>query len=199
MSSSPKTTAPIPKTSSLVEEFAAEYGLTVVGSYAPQRRVVLSGSAEDMQRAFNVSLAHYEDPKMGVRYRGRQGEISIPEELQGAVIAVLGLDNRPMARSHIRYRPKASSGTAGTFTPPQVAELYEYPTGVTGSGQTVGIIELGGGYTPSDLATYFSQLGISPAPQVSSVSVDGASNTPGSDADGEVMLDIEVIGSIAPG
>lgn len=182
----------------MVEQFAQEYGLSIVGSYAPQRRVVLSGAAKDMERAFGVTLGHYEDANTGVRYRGRQGEISVPAELKPAVIAVLGLDNRPMARSHIRYRPSANSGTAGTFTPPQVAKLYNYPAGLTGSGQTVGIIELGGGYTPSDLSTYFGQLGISPAPKVSSVSVDGGANTPGSDADGEVMLDIEVIGSIAP-
>ncbi|HEX4809812.1 MAG TPA: protease pro-enzyme activation domain-containing protein, partial [Bryobacteraceae bacterium] len=179
----------------MVQQFAGEYGLTVAGAYAPQRRMVLSGSAANMQRAFGVSLAHYEGPEAGIRYRGREGEISIPSEMQHCIVAVLGLDNRPIAKPHIRY-PQAAAAT-GTFTPPQVAALYGYPTGLTGSGQTVGIIELGGGYSTSDLSTYFGQLGISPTPTVSSVSVDGGINSPGSNADGEVMLDIEVIGSIA--
>jgi len=62
----------------------------------------------------------------------------------------------------------------------------------------VGIIELGGGYNTSDLQTYFSSLGIS-APNVVAVSVDGGQNSPGSSADGEVMLDIEVVGAITSG
>jgi kumamolisin len=65
----------------------------------------------------------------------------------------------------------------------------------------VALIELGGGYNDQDLSTYFKQLGIK-TPQVVSVSVDGGQNTPAGDpnsADGEVALDIEVVGSIAPG
>jgi kumamolisin len=87
---------------------------------------------------------------------------------------------------------------AGSFSPPEVASLYQFPTNATGAGQTIAIIELGGGYSTNDLQTYFTGLGISP-PSVTAVSVDGGKNSPGSEADGEVMLDIEVAGSIAPG
>src|SRR5208283_2151626 len=67
---------------------------------------------------------------------------------------------------------------------------------------TIGIIELGGGFTPPDLNTYFSGLKISPAPTVVAVSVDGAQNQPTGDTSGpdtEVMLDIEVAGAVAAG
>src|SRR4029077_10424008 len=60
--------------------------------------------------------------------------------------------------------------------------------------------ELGGGYNASDLTQFFSSLGIS-APKVTAVSVDGAKNSPNGGAsgpDGEVELDIEVAGAIAP-
>src|SRR6185312_9948030 len=52
----------------------------------------------------------------------------------------------------------------------------------------------------ADLDAYFQGLGLTP-PDVTAVGVDGATNSPGTDtnADGEVMLDIEVIGAIAPG
>ncbi|MBV8729654.1 MAG: S53 family peptidase, partial [Acidobacteriia bacterium] len=48
--------------------------------------------------------------------------------------------------------------------------------------------------------TYFKAQGVKP-PVVKSVSVDGGVNKPGADqnSDGEVMLDIEVAGSVAPG
>jgi kumamolisin len=116
--------------------------------------------------------------------------------LQGVVIAVLGLDNRPVAKPHFRKKKNPAAST--TFTPPQVAALYQFPTGLTGTGQTVAIIELGGGYRTADLKTYFQGLGIT-EPSVVAVAVDGGKNTPGGDADGEVMLDIEVVGAVAPG
>ena len=62
------------------------------------------------------------------------------------------------------------------------------------------MIELGGGYRPADLDAYFKSLGLT-TPVVTAVSVDHLQNTPTGDAngpDGEVMLDIEVIGAIAP-
>jgi kumamolisin len=81
-----------------------------------------------------------------------------------------------------------------------VAALYNYPSG-TGAGQTIGIVELGGGFSSQDLTAYFGNLGLA-TPSVTAVSVDGATNSPTGDpssADGEVLLDIEVIGSIVPG
>src|SRR5208337_4960499 len=124
------------------------------------------------------------------------GTITLPQELSSMVLAVLGLDNRPTAKPH--FRKRSATGTTGAFTPPQLAQLYNFPTGVNGAGQTIAIIELGGGYKTTDLRTYFNQLGIK-APKVSAVSVDGGHNKPGGDADGEVMLDIEVAGAVAPG
>lgn len=84
----------------------------------------------------------------------------------------------------------------GTFTAVEVANLYGFPAG-NGAGQCIKLIELGGGFRENDLHTYFGEIGI-PTPNVIAVSVDHAKNQPGSDADGEVMLDIEVAGSVAP-
>jgi kumamolisin len=87
-----------------------------------------------------------------------------------------------------------------SYTPRQLAQLYNFPSN-NGSGQCVAIIELGGGYQDSDLQTYFQNQNI-PLPTVTSVSVDGGQNTPDGNpdsADGEVDLDIEVVGSVAPG
>jgi len=178
-----------------IEAFAHEFGLTISERSQARRSVVLSGTAENMQRAFGTSLAYYQSPRG--TYRGRIGPVMIPEELQNVVTAVLGLDNRPVAKPHIRMH-KAQPPTS--LTPVQVAQLYGFPAGVNGAGETIGIIELGGGYKASDLKTYFQALGITP-PVVTSVSVDHGVNHPGADKneDGEVMLDIEVAGAVAPG
>jgi kumamolisin len=128
----------------------------------------------------------------GGSYRGRVGSVQLPDELQGGVEAVLGLDNRPVAKPHFRVRV-ADAGGATSFTPLQIASLYNFPPG-TGQG------ECGGGEKAADLSAYFSALGIS-SPTVTVVSVDQGENQPTGDPngpDGEVMLDIEVVGAIAP-
>ncbi len=187
-----------------VEQFARDHTLTVVSTDPVRRRVVLSGTAADMSAAFATELQHYDYP--GGRYRGRTGPLLVPEELEQIIVGVFGLDDRPQARSHVqRYDATAgnvrANASATSYAPPQLAKLYDYPVGTTGSGQCIALIELGGGYVSSDLQTYFQKLGIS-LPNVTSVSVDGGQNTPAgtpNSADGEVDLDIEVAGAIAPG
>ena len=181
-----------------VEAFAHEHGLTVENRNAAGRSVVLSGTAESVGQAFGTILRSYELPKGGGRYRGRTGPVMLPTELKDAVIAVLGLDNRPVAKPHLRMNKHAEP--AGVFTPVQVANLYSFPANGKGTGQTIAILELGGGYRTADLHTYFKQLGLT-SPTISAVSVDGGRNAPGVDtnADGEVTLDIEVAGAIAQG
>src|SRR5581483_6611239 len=83
----------------------------------------------------------------------------------------------------------------------QVAALYNFPTDADGTGECIGIIELGGGFIQRDLTTYFNQLKLAKLPNVTAVSIGKGKNKPGdpNGADGEVMLDIEVAGSVAPG
>ncbi len=181
-----------------VAAFARRHGLQVAARSAGRRSVVLSGTVQAAEAAFGVTLNDYEYPRG--TYRGRTGPVSIPAELGGIVEGVFGLDNRTFAKSHFARRP-AAAAPAATWTPPALARLCNFPTNVDGTGQTIGVIELGGGYRPADLRAYFRRLGLTP-PRVTSVSVDHARNhavgTPDS-ADGEVALDIEVAGGVAPG
>jgi kumamolisin len=187
-----------------VEAFAREHGLTVVTVDPAGRRVVLAGTAAALSAAFATELQRYEHPNG--TFRGRTGPLHIPTELDQIVVGVFGLDDRPQARPHIqRYNRATSSPRAGvatvSYTPPQLAQLYNFPAGINGSGQCIAIVELGGGHQVQDLQTYFQRLGI-PLPTVTSVSVDGGQNSPvgqADSADGEVDLDIEVAGAIAPG
>ncbi|WP_158865093.1 S53 family peptidase [Leifsonia sp. AG29] len=185
----------------LVQSTLSGLGVTIDEVDSASRRVRISGPVGLMARVFGTDLAvsTREDAEEGApTYRQRSGGLSIPAALDGVVTAVLGLDNRPQARAQFRLaRPSA---VTTSYTPPQLGEVYSFPAGTDGSGQTIAIIELGGGYEQSDLDTYFAGLGI-PTPAVRAVGVDGAANQPGSDpngADGEVMLDIEVAGALAP-
>ena len=183
----------------LVKQFAKEFNLEVVPDpkTVHRRTVQLRGTAADMQTAFGVKLMQ----KLigGTKYRVREGSITLPRPLIGAVVAVLGLDNRPQAVPHFRFRATGNAA-AVSYTPVQVAQAYQFPANASGAGQTIGIIELGGGYKPADLTAYFKTLGQS-APGVTAVLVDGGKNAPttADSADGEVMLDIEVSAAVAPG
>jgi kumamolisin len=180
-----------------VETFATAHHLAVVAADAARRSVVLSGTVADCEAAFSVTLHQY-DYAAG-SYRGRTGSVCLPAQLHGVVTAVLGLDNRPQAHPHFRRPAAKPAASATSYSPPSVAALYGFPAG-TGKGQTIAIIELGGGSRKADLTSYFGTLGLA-APKVVSVSVDhGRNHATGSadGPDGEVMLDIEVAGSIAP-
>lgn len=183
-----------------IEEFATKHDLRVRQASAARRSVVLNGSAASMQEAFSTRLSRYSSPEGD--YRGRSGHLHVPASVAPAIEAVLGLDDRTQATADHRAVPHARAEQARktSFTPPRIARLYEFPRRLDGSGQRVAVLELGGGFRRSNLERYFAKLG-KPMPRISAVSVDGVRNRPGFDhsADGEVVLDIEVIGAIAPG
>ncbi len=184
-----------------LRQFAQEKDLTVTDVSEERRTVKVEGTAANMIQAFDVKLDRYEH--QGQQYRARTGSIKLPAVLVPSVEAVLGLDDRPLAKTHFRVRaetPATASAAGISYTPRQVAQLYDFPLDVDGTGETVGILELGGGYKQTDIQKYFSSLGIK-EPTVISVSVDNGQNNPTTpdSADGEVLLDIEVVGAVAPG
>lgn len=183
-----------------VGRFARRHHLTVVEMDRAARRIVLSGTLGEMMAAFVTELHHYEH--QGQTFRGRVGYLHVPRRLTSVITGVFGLDDRLQARAQIRpgrIDPSAGPSSAG-YTPLQLARLYNFPGDLDGTGQCIALIELGGGYREEDLATYFGQLERA-VPRVVSVSVDGGHNNPGDPggADGEVALDIEVAGALAPG
>jgi kumamolisin len=170
-------------------------GAEVVSADPATRLVRVRGTAGTLGALFGVALQRVADDRPGTR--ARSGELSVPPELSGRVLAVLGLDDRPQAAA--RFRVARADAAAVSYSPLQLASVYGMPA-ADGAGQTIAVIELGGGFGQADLDSYFAGLGLTP-PTVTAVGVDGAQNAPGQDpngADGEVLLDIEVAGAIAP-
>ncbi len=188
-----------------VEHYAQQHNLLVAHRNAAERTVVLTGKLGDIMNAFHADLHMYHHSSGG--YRGRQGEILIPRKFENVITGIFGFDTRPKHKAPHRQRLRGASGPGnGNGLPASdFAKRYNFPTehgGVKldGSGQCIGIIELGGGFNNSDLQLYFHEIGIKPPPKVVAVSVDHIGNHPtktGPD-DGEVMLDIEVAGAVAP-
>jgi kumamolisin len=178
-----------------VREAATKFGVQVTEVSLPRRSVRLSGSVAALSRMFGADLSEY-GGSLG-KFRGRVGSLQLPAGLEDRVIGVFGLDRRPQVRTHFRVA-KASEIS---YSPLEVATAYAFPSNTNGAGQTIGILEFGGGFQASDLESFFKSAGL-PVPTVTAVSVDGATNAPtgsSSGPDSEVELDIEMAGAIAPG
>jgi len=157
-----------------VRKAAQDAGLTVLEEHGPSRRIRVEGPAETVGAWVKQT----------------------PEHIGEMVTAVLGGSSPQAYPRSMVARPHAGGVS---YTPLDLAKIYGMPD-ADGTGQTIAIIELGGGFGQDDLDQYFKGLGLS-TPSVKAVSVDGVKNKPGQDpqgADGEVLLDIEVAGAIAP-
>jgi kumamolisin len=179
-----------------VRAFAAAHHLTVESVDRARRMVRLSGGVQELAAAFDTTVETYHHA--GTTFRAQLDQIHVPADLEPIVMGVFGLDTRPIAQPLFRAGSLASPGT---FPVGDIARLYNFPTAFDGSGQTVAILEFGGGFVQADLDAYFTKLG-RPTPSVTAISIDGATNKPTGDvasADAEVMLDTEIVGVVAPG
>jgi kumamolisin len=184
-----------------VEAFTKANGLTTVELNLARRSLIVSGSVSNFEQAFHAELKGSNDKL----YRVLTADIEVPAELSHIITGVFGLDNRPVARPMFQIAKKegrfiSHAQAPQAYTPDQLAGIYGFPEGVTGKGECIALIELGGGFRTADISNYFKSLNIT-APGVKAVAVDGGKNSPttADGADGEVMLDIEVAGAVAPG
>ncbi|GAA4363828.1 S53 family peptidase [Paeniglutamicibacter cryotolerans] len=176
-------------------------GAVVSETDAASRRLRVSGTVELLCTIFGTQLERVSSlgpDHTTTTHRHRTGGLSVPAELDSVITAVLGLDDRPSARAPFYVAHAGAENTS--YTPLELGAIYGFPAAEGGKGQGLAIIELGGGFEQADLDAYFTSLGIT-GPVVTAVGIDGAVNVPGGDpqgADGEVLLDIEVAGSLAP-
>jgi kumamolisin len=187
-----------------IEHFAQQHNLMVSHRNAAERSLVLTGKLGDLLNAFPADL-HMFHHSSGT-YRGRRGEILIPSQFKDVITGIFGFDTRPKHRSPARLRRTGAAGPGGSnrVAATEFAKRYNFPTEhngtkLDGSEQCIAIIELGGGFNSSDLNIFFKEIGVT-LPNVAAVSVDHARNHPTrtNPDDGEVMLDIEVAGAVAP-
>jgi carboxypeptidase C (cathepsin A) len=182
-----------------ITDYANNHGLVVESANPGHHLMHLSGTYDQACSAFAPdNLAVYGTDAH--EFVSRHGHLHLPPDLAGSIVAVMGFDQRPIAGPYVRIRPRTTPPLAA-YDPSAVAKRYQFPTGANGAGQTIGLIELGGGYDAQQMATYFESNAVDRTGVLAAVSVDGVENQPGdpNGADAEVQLDIEVAGSVAPG
>jgi kumamolisin len=176
-------------------------GLKIIQQDAANSSLRAGGTAESIEQAFQVKLFHYSHPDGN--YRGRTGSLQVPAELDGIIVGVFGLDNRRMVkRRHSRRKPASLSlattdaASRAWFYPAELASVYAFPAG-NGQGQTIGILEFGGGFFPDDLAAFCKSAQV-PVPGVKAISVNNTPTNQKDGAEGEVMLDVEIVAGVCP-
>jgi kumamolisin len=187
-----------------VQRWAGTSRLSVSNVNLGRRQMSLTGSADAMSAAFGVKLSMYTHTRTGKKFRCPEGDLRVPEDLAPIITGVFGLNNMPVAvrrRTHATPRTQSTDPKVqfpGSFYPNEVARLYNFPA-TQGSGQKVAVLEFGGGFDPIVLASYFKgSIDLQTAPTVNPISVLGTTMQVDDPATGEVYLDIEVVGAMAP-
>jgi len=187
-----------------VERVLTRLGIQIVSKNPGSRSIQAAGPASVMETAFGVHLLRVVHDSR--HYRGRVGDIHLPAELEAIVVGVFGLDNRPMVRhrravgSHCAGQSLPPPGARPWFFPQELAAAYDFPSAAC-SGQTVGLIELGGQVVEADLQAFLTAASLPPVPTPVCVLAEVLTAADSADADstGEVMLDVEVVAAVCPG
>jgi hypothetical protein len=184
--------------------FAKSNNLTITRTHPNRTLLNVNGAVADIEKAFNVTLHLYNHPTEGRTFYAPDTEPSLA--LDVSVLTVGGLNNYSLPRPmNLRRSSGASAGNAvpltgsgpnGNYMGNDFRAAYVPGVSLTGSGQTVGLLEFDG-YVANDIASYESQAGL-PAVPLNNVLLDSYDGSAGQNS-AEVSLDIEMAVSMAPG
>lgn len=171
-----------------IDQFIKKYNLRKDSVVEEVGLVYISGSIENLERAFNVELHEFEFKKEIKRYRqfilGHEGNISIPESIASFVTGIIGLSDVPLMHnfpdSNTHDQENFFSAAIG-LSPSWFADHYNFPRDYSGKGQKIAIISCGGGITKRNVDHYFRALGLRKRPKIKYIPVGDNDNLPGSD------------------
>jgi kumamolisin len=187
----------------MLSRFVSAYGLSAKMANSNGDMVVVSGNYGQARRAFEPDhLGIYDDGER--TFVARRGHLHIPAELAGDLISITGFDRRSLFTPCLTGSELSALAAERGLNPIDVAGFYEFPPGLDGTGQTIGILALGGGYDLNSLKRYFNEMMPHRRGTIISVSTDGTAN---SSLNGdpehdnrvwEIQMDILIAASIAP-
>ncbi|HEX4084998.1 MAG TPA: choice-of-anchor tandem repeat GloVer-containing protein [Chthoniobacteraceae bacterium] len=203
---------------SAVIAYAKAQGLTT-GAQSPNRLILdVQGTVANIERALHVTMRTYRRPREHRDFYAPDTDPSL--DLAVPLAGIEGLDNYSLPRPRLsrrepllaggrlarlaplatatNTRPSTGSGPGGTYMGYDFRAAYAPDTTLTGSGQTIGLLQFDG-FTPADIAYYETAAGL-PSVTPTNVLLDGFNGQPtGNGGEVEVSLDIEMAISMAPG
>src|SRR5882724_13030266 len=129
--------------------FAKTHGLTVTRTFSNRLLVNVNGSASNVGQAFHTSIQNYQHPVDKSKFYAPDVEPTV--EAGVPILSVDGLTNlnppHPMLKhatsSEAVHSDATGSGQGGQFLGSDMRAAYAPGVTLDGSGQTVGLIELG--------------------------------------------------------
>jgi subtilase family serine protease len=188
-----------------VISFAKTKGLTVVGTSRNRMNVDVSGPVANIEEALHVTMGVYQHPTENRTFFAPDREPT--PDLSVALWHISGLDSYSIPQPTLVRRgpgvqPNATTGScpSASFCGSDMRAAYYGGTALTGSGQSLGLLEFAG-TDLADLATYFRNAHQTNNVPVTLLSVDGSSTscTSPSCDDTEQTIDMTQAISMAPG
>lgn len=184
------------------EEFANQFGATpadyqqvldwarsrglAVEAHPSRLLAHVTGTVSDLEAALHLQFNNGLRSD-GSMFYGPSHEPSLDLDVPIAHISNLDSFHLP------RRASSGGSGSGGLIFGQDHRRAYASCTSLTGAGQSIGILSLGGGFLASDISSYISLAGFTGVPAVTTIGPSGSS------ADIEDTLDIEMALSMAPG
>jgi subtilase family serine protease len=186
------------------QRFFAAHGLRITGSAANRYLIDVEGAVSDIQNALHVTMGVYRHPTQTRNFYAPDQEPTL--DLSVPVLHITGLDNYTIPTPRLMHSSASSiagratgSGPGGNFIGSDIRAAYYGGTALTGTGQNIGLMELGG-YNIADIAKYFTKFGPKLTAKIVGISTDGSPlKCAGSCDDTEQVLDVEYAISVAPG
>ncbi len=175
----------------LLRRYCGRFGLTIAETQ--WRSVSVSGSLERLIEAFGATVAIFEDASQR-RFRHRSNALHVPADIAAIVQGIFGLHQWPRSRK---------LGSLARHSTPlrarDVAERYQFPDG-DGRGQTIGVVQLRGVFKQNDFDQCMKAQGLKfSAPIIKRVDNAAVEHEVATTKDLEAALDVQIIGSLAPG
>jgi hypothetical protein len=183
--------------------FAQSHGLTVTHTSPNRLLLNVTGSVADIEQAFQVKMQVYQQPAGNRTYFAPDVEPTVDAGVP--ILSVSGLTDRVQPHSMLVHAPagksvhsdQTGSGQGGQFLGSDIRAAYYGSGPLTGSGEALALAELGQ-WNMADVTAYFSTVGQPLDVPIVTELLGGTSGTCNDCDDGEEVIDIQQIISMAP-
>jgi kumamolisin len=188
-----------------LEDYFNQFNIRLKDSNMLLGAVTFAGTVSDFEQALHTQVAAFQVPTQ-TSFLSTTDAFKLPARLLGVVREAQPLHPPVRKESRLPTPPPAppkndqllKAAPATGYPVVDLAKAYGFPEGLTGEGQVIGIVELGGKLNQADLRQFFQENDIK-KPRI----VEVGTPPPGNPKDAyvhnvEVTLDIQIAGALAP-
>jgi hypothetical protein len=185
--------------------FAQSHGLTVTRTSPNRLLLNVTGSVANIEQAFQITMQVYQHPTEKRTFYAPTVEPTVDSGIP--LLGVSGLTNFTLPHSMLAHASshgsvqsdQTGSGPGGQFYGSDMRAAYYGAGPLTGGGQALALAELGQ-WNMADVQAYFSTVGQTLKVPIVTELLGGTNGAcPGDCDDGEEVIDIQQIISMAPG